>query len=145
MSSASDKSTLLEVVSLLEVAIFCPFKVAIHFRDYPIGIRDPFSQAHFGENTDISRSLEALLVIQLMRQQPTHGSAMAKSTMVSYCLRRSAHLQGMCSETSLICTSEFLVEQICNNPTVHYTIAPSFIQFPHFICNFIQNKMCVHK
>ena len=25
------------------------------------------------------------------------------------------------------------------NPTVHYTTAPSFTQFPHFVCNFIQS------
>ena len=52
------------------------------------------------------------------------------------------------SETSLICISYiqfphhpqyFLLEQICNNPTVHYTTVPSFIQFPRFTHNFIQN------
>ena len=32
-----------------------------------------------------------------------------------------------------------LLKQICNNPTVHYTTAPSFIQFPHFIHNFIRS------
>jgi hypothetical protein len=32
------------------------------------------------------------------------------------------------------------MKQIRNNPTVHYTTAPSFIQFPHYIRNFIQNK-----
>ena len=55
------------------------------------------------------------------------------------------------SETSLIRTSDiqfphlpqwFLLKQICNNPTVHYTTALSFIQFPHSIRNFTQNR-CV--
>ena len=59
-SSNSDKSTLLEDVSLLEVAIVCPIKVLINFHDYPIGIHDPFFQAHFRENTDKPGSLEAL-------------------------------------------------------------------------------------
>ena len=30
----------------------------------------------------------------------------------------------------------------CTNPTVHYTTAPSFIEFPHFLQNLIQNR-CV--
>ena len=36
-------------------------------------------------------------------------------------------------------TAVFLLEQIRNNPTAHYTTAPSFIQFPTFVHNFIQN------
>ena len=36
----------------------------------------------------------------------------------------------------------FLLEQICNNPTVHYTTTPSFILSPDCICYFIQNT-CV--
>ena len=35
-----------------------------------------------------------------------------------------------------------LLEQISNNPTVHYTTASLFIQFPHFMYGFIQNR-CV--
>ena len=61
--SDSNKSTVLKVVSLLEVAIFCPIKVVIDFHDYPIGICDLFSQAHFWEDTDKSGSLEGLVCV----------------------------------------------------------------------------------
>ena len=38
---------------------------------------------------------------------------------------------------------KFLLEQICNNPTVHYTTAPSYIQFPHFTYIKFWNKSTI--
>ena len=54
----------------------------------------------------------------------------------------------MYNETSLsIRTSVIQLPHLLQHllPTVHYTTAPSFIQFPHFMHKFHPERMCADK
>ena len=119
-----------------------------------------FTDTDLKENLlQTSKCANEPLVLGILISLSTHSKVLTKSLKKFLCIKEKRktsntfqshntvrpHLFAPQIFSSLTFRSSNSLEQIYNNPTVHHTTVPSFIQFPPFIRNFHPERMCVDK